>query len=112
MIIQDVKYSIEKLKMFHDNPDYVILHCGGNNIGRQPGNELRRHIKELLYDGPDCLQALLPNTIFIWSQIIPRRTWRYIPLNLLANIIRKRINSCVGAFIIKKKAEHTSSILI
>ena len=33
MKIEDVKYTIEHMKTFNSHHDYLILHCGGNNIG-------------------------------------------------------------------------------
>lgn len=43
----------------------------------------------------------MPNTKFIWSQILPRRSWRYISDNVIANKMRTRINSCLGTDFIK-----------
>jgi hypothetical protein len=68
-LIPRVKYLLR----FNQPPDFLVIHCGGNSIGAVKWRELRCQIKDSLGQ----LMALLPSTKLIWSQILPRISWRY-----------------------------------
>ncbi|KAJ8307264.1 hypothetical protein KUTeg_015348 [Tegillarca granosa] len=82
-------------------PNFLIVHCGGNDLGRIPLSDLRNLLKQII----QTLAKRLPHTRIIWSQILPRLQWRYscdpVPWR------RKRVNSviarvsicCGGAYI-------------
>jgi hypothetical protein len=53
-------------------PDMLIVHCGGNNLGYHHLHKLRLQIKASL----NRVQKMLPNVKIIWSQILPRLSWR------------------------------------
>jgi lysophospholipase L1-like esterase len=56
-------------------PDFILLHCGGNDIG-DPTAPLATLISTMKQD-LNRLAELLPTTKFIWSQILPRRSYRF-----------------------------------
>ncbi|XP_053407289.1 uncharacterized protein LOC128559503 [Mercenaria mercenaria] len=98
MRIRDIRRSVQYLLQFKDEPDIIVIHCGGNDIGTKSTWDITFEFKMLI---TDFLQPLLPHTGLIWSQILPRRTWRYVPYTPTAENIRKRINSSLATFVIR-----------
>uniref|UniRef100_A0A8W8P187 Tyr recombinase domain-containing protein n=1 Tax=Magallana gigas TaxID=29159 RepID=A0A8W8P187_MAGGI len=65
--------KVRTLLKYEEAPSMLVIHCGGNDIGQiLKFVELRATIKRIL----DKLVVLLPNTILVWSQILPRLHWR------------------------------------
>lgn len=114
MRVHHLKETISYHLQFNPKPDMLIIHCGGNDIRCQdrPGLELSWKLKKCIYDGNDdydlngdieSIQQKLPNCRMIYSQILPRLTWRYYANHReIANRIRKRVNSCIGAYTVRK----------
>lgn len=69
---RDVEKRIKFLLKFEDPPELLLIHCGGNDIGYVPAKKLRQNIRETLQN----LQKILPSTLFVWSQILPRKQFR------------------------------------
>ena len=86
------------MKNFYPLPDLLVLHCGGNDIGFKPMVEVTWEAKTIC----DQLKSLLPHTILVWSQILPRKSWRYIAMTSVAERSRKRINSCISTYYINR----------
>ena len=81
----------------NDIPQYLILHCGANDIGNVPLKDLIQQIKKTL-----CrIQLLLPKTKLIWSQLLPRNKWRYFDHMEPMNKALKRLNNSIASEIIK-----------
>ena len=59
-------------------PTMVILHCGVNDIGLVPGGQLLFHSKFAIY----VISKMLPGSMIIYSNILPRNTWRFSTNNL------------------------------
>lgn len=81
-------------------PDVLVIHLGGNDLGKRPFRELIRDIKY------DCLRlwALFPGIITVWSDIVPRRFWREARSADRINKARIRINRTVGRFMARNGA--------
>lgn len=99
MCSEHLRFHIEHLLRMNGPPDYLVIHCGGNDIGRENMVHTINEIKKLI---SSFIIPEMPNTRIVWSQILPRRSWRYIPLNQIANKTRARIYSCLSTFFIKK----------
>lgn len=98
MKINDLNDTVNYLLTFNPPPEVLIIHCGGNDLGSDLTTlDLTWTVKNMLTDW----LGMMPNTKFIWSQILPRMSWRYIPDYVIANKMRSRINSCLGAHFIK-----------
>ena len=66
---KDVVSKVKTLLKIEDPPTYLMIHCGGNDIaGNSNSITLRHTIESDLF----TLSRMLPNTILVWSQIIPR----------------------------------------
>lgn len=93
----DVMVKIRNLIRVENSPGYLVLHIGGNDLGHVKVGFLRNRIKNIMRK----IRALLPNTRIIWSEILPRNQWRYSQNHDAMNRARKRINSSIGAFVLK-----------
>lgn len=79
------------------HPAYLIIHAGGNDIGRIRGGLLRYNIKQTIR----YLQSLFPSTCIIWSCILPRLQWRHSHNTKAMENIRTRINREIIKFTVE-----------
>lgn len=93
----EVLCKIKHLLKFIDPPNFIILHCGGNDICDCKSLQLINNIISTL----KTMFELLPNTKIIWSQILPRLKWRYEKNHVAVDKIRKRVNSKIATFLLK-----------
>jgi lysophospholipase L1-like esterase len=98
MKIEDLEQSIAYLTSFKQNdpPTYILIHCGGNDIGLKTSAAIIADLKIII----DNIRSKFPYTKIIWSQILPRRSWRYMPDVYHADRARKRINSSIATYVI------------
>ncbi|KAJ8307155.1 hypothetical protein KUTeg_015239 [Tegillarca granosa] len=82
----EVQCKIRHSLKFIDPPNFIILHCGGNDIGECKS--------KFIYE-------ILLNTKVIWSQILPRLKWRHETTHAAVEKIRRRINSKIATFVLK-----------
>ncbi|KAJ8418330.1 hypothetical protein AAFF_G00140390 [Aldrovandia affinis] len=61
-----------KLKGNWPNPDVLILHLGGNDLGKSDTRVLLAAVKKDL----TSLRSIFPQCLLVWSDILPRRSWR------------------------------------
>ena len=73
LFVSTVLYSLLDAAYKSPPSDNVVLHCGGNDIGLHPLGYVHMDIKDLL----QRIMTSLPNTVLIWSCILPRTYWRY-----------------------------------
>ena len=78
-------------------PQMLIIHCGGNDIGVVNSCELRHNMKSTMRS----IEAMLPNTKLVWSQILPRRVWRGELNHASLEKTRQRINSFMSSFLVR-----------
>ena len=80
-----------------NHPNYLIIHCGVNNIGQEPTVTLLHSINK------DLLQIAkrFPSSIIVWSQILPRLCWRHEHRHSALEEARKRINKCIASFLLR-----------
>ncbi|XP_045198220.2 uncharacterized protein LOC123552551 [Mercenaria mercenaria] len=96
MRIHHLEQSVGYILEFNETPDYLIIHCGGNDIGSMTSAAIIGQLRCIL----NKLHLKMPETKIIWSQILPRRTWRYVEVHQ-AERARKRINSAISTYVIR-----------
>uniref|UniRef100_A0A8W8MMU3 SGNH hydrolase-type esterase domain-containing protein n=1 Tax=Magallana gigas TaxID=29159 RepID=A0A8W8MMU3_MAGGI len=90
--------KVRTLLKYKEAPYMHVIHCGGNDIGQiLKSVELRATIKRIL----DKLVVPLPNTILVWSQILPRLHWRGEIDHQALEKVRVRINSHIATYLTK-----------
>lgn len=98
MNLRDVVPKLRTLKEIGDKPDIILLHCGGNSLGRTP----LKIIRELIDDVVRFINENFSCTI-IWSEILPRSSWRYSSNIQAMETARRRVNSYAATRIIANK---------
>jgi len=68
-------------------PAYIILHVGANDIGAIHAKEW----EDSLYEVLTFLRAMFPPSLLVYSLMLPRVSWRYLPPRE-AHYARKRYN--------------------
>ena len=98
LILSKLRNQIDIMCRYEDAPEFLIIHVAGNDIGYVRLGYLQYLIKKDF----DWLFKKFPNTLIIWSQILPRRKWRYSSnLDKMENT-RLRINSTVAKYFLSK----------
>ena len=87
------KINVEKL------PDFILLHCGGNDIG-DPSAPLATLIATMKQD-LNILAELLPSTKFIWSQVLPRHSYRHSQNYDAMERARNKFNRSAAVHVLK-----------
>ena len=82
-------------------PHALVIHCGGNDIGM---GSIREVLKHLIY-ATFIVSKMLPNSLLIYSQILPRTKWRYNSNLKAMERARKRINRGIRTYYYKSNAK-------
>ncbi|KAI4871521.1 hypothetical protein NFI96_008875, partial [Prochilodus magdalenae] len=75
-------------------PDVLVIHCGGNDLGRLRSVDLVSAMKKDLHD----VHQKFPHTKIVFSAITQRPEWRYANPRKM-NKSRKFVNSVMAAFV-------------
>lgn len=92
----DVISKLRYLKRVGEKPNVILLHCGGNSIGLTPCKHLRWLLKQIVKFIIENFEARI-----IWSEILPRNSWRYSHNVEKMNRTVRRLNSFAGKHIIE-----------
>ncbi|XP_069842788.1 collagen alpha-1(I) chain-like [Dendropsophus ebraccatus] len=76
-------------------PDILVLHVGGNDLGVRPFREL---IRDIRYDMLR-LWRTFPGVLVVWSDVVPRRTWKVARSVERLNKARVKVNRAVSSFV-------------
>jgi hypothetical protein len=93
--VNELVPRIKYLFNFEDSPSILVMHCGGNSIGQVPLLDLRNQIGSSLWE----IQPLLLSTRQVWSQILPRSSWRYSSNNMALHFAAWFCIQLVGAYV-------------
>lgn len=97
LVIQKIRREVDIMSRYEDPPDIIVIHIGGNDIGDVRLGYLQYLIKRFFI----WLRDQFPWTLIVWSQILPRMTWRYSANNKAMNKVRRRVNSTVAKNVIE-----------
>lgn len=99
MTWEELYKSVHDIFLEEGPPQMLIIHCGANNIGTMSVRKLRNFMKFTISQ----IVKLMPCTLIVWSEMLPRLSWRYMVSNIAAENARIRINSCIATFVISQK---------
>lgn len=92
--------TVSSMLIANTQPTILIIHCGGNNIS-DPQNTLK-DIQKFMKPTLSQIADLLPVTLIVWSHILPRSNWRQSLSTIEGENSRRRINSAIATFVLKK----------
>lgn len=95
--ILSVKSKLETLSKVSVDPNFIILHCGGNDLGAVELKRFRLLVKQLF----EFIHRQFPGVSIIWSEILPRQVWRFSENLQAMELSRKRMNSFAGNLAVK-----------
>jgi hypothetical protein len=82
-------------------PHALVIHCRSNDIGM---GSIREVLKHLIY-ATFIVSKMLPNSLLIYSQILPRKKWRYNSNLRAIERARKRINRGIRTYYYQSNAK-------
>lgn len=88
MKLQHLNTRLSTLLTLEDRPEFLIIHCGANNVGQKTTEELL----ELLSTTLSRICDMFPTTTIVWSSALPRLAWRFSENVKAMNEIRGRMN--------------------
>ncbi|XP_061183336.1 uncharacterized protein LOC133191607 [Saccostrea echinata] len=91
----DLIPKIKLLLRYESPPEILIIHCGGNDIGKIPLLQLRSIMSSALEE----LKQLLPKTTLVWSNMLPRISWRFSSNSKAQNLATVRLNNFMNHLI-------------
>ncbi|CAG2184747.1 unnamed protein product [Mytilus edulis] len=95
--VLDMKQQIRTMLKYEDPPTILVLHIGGNDIGEKSSKTLCELIRKQF----SWMRQLMLDTVFVWSQIIPRSSWRYSDNINAMEKCRMRVNTSIASFLTK-----------
>lgn len=100
MFWEQLRPTLDDLLNGNRCPDIIIIHCCGNNIGLQYNTQrgIQMMMKYVLAE----IKERLTKSMIIWSHILHCRHWSNVVANLEGEKCRRRINSSIATFILKK----------
>ena len=96
--MRNLKGHIRTLMRLADQPDYIVIHIGGNDIG----NISVGYLKYLLQRFMAWLSQQVSYAMLIWSQILPKTNWKFSEKTDLMEKCRRRINNTIGRYMINR----------
>mgnify|MGYP002634365876 CR=1 FL=1 len=93
----NVDRTIDATFSWRGVPSILIIHCGGNDLVNCCNGELLFHMRSTFH----FFKCTMPNTLIIWSFILPRLSWRGALNNDKIEKSRRRINREVRYYISK-----------
>jgi lysophospholipase L1-like esterase len=92
LLLGKTRQKLKILEKVGPVPNFILLHCGGNDIAKFSVRRIRVVAKELLL----FITTKFPNVRIIWSFILPRLQWRYSINTTAMEKVRRRINSYIA----------------
>lgn len=96
MLVNEIPAQIRIMLKYEEPPPFLVLHVGGNDIGKDKIGYLRNRLKTVLR----IIAKQLPQTTLVWSQILPRYSYRYSDDNDAMEKCRYRLNNSIAKFVI------------
>ena len=94
LTLDKIRAHIRVMMRFEDAPQFIVIHIGGNDIGNVRIGLLQLKMKQFI----SWLDDQMPHTRIIFSQILPRKDWRFSNDNVAMDRCRRRLNSTVATY--------------
>ncbi|XP_066534492.1 uncharacterized protein si:dkeyp-121d4.3 isoform X2 [Hoplias malabaricus] len=91
MTWQQLLPQLLQLKDNWPKPDVILIHLGGNDIGMTTTEAFLASVKKDLIS----MKSIFPECLLVWSDILPRRSWRHSNDSEAVDNTRMAINKSV-----------------
>lgn len=95
MSLYNVVPIVQSMINFYGLPDAIMIHCGGNDIGKINCAKLLFDLKFMLY----VVGRMICGRRVMFSSILPRLKWRHSDNERAMDVTRKRINRGVKSYL-------------
>ncbi|XP_046723056.1 uncharacterized protein si:dkeyp-121d4.3 isoform X2 [Silurus meridionalis] len=97
MTWQQLLPQLLQLKDNWPNPDMILIHLGGNDIGKMTPETFVLAVKKDMIS----LKSIFPQCRLVWSDILPRKSWRHSDDSTNVNNMRQAINKTIHAIMLE-----------
>lgn len=80
-------------------PGVIVLHAGGNDLGTVPCRTLMEDIKRDIH----VMRREAPGALILWSEIVPRFSWRQARDRRAVDRARIKVNRAVSKFVVETR---------
>ncbi|KAK3573727.1 hypothetical protein QTP86_032085 [Hemibagrus guttatus] len=91
MTWQQLLPQLLQLKDNWPKPDLILIHLGGNDLGKMTPETFVLAVKKDLIS----LKSIFPECRLVWSDILPRKSWRHSNDSTAVNNMRQAINKTI-----------------
>ncbi|KAK1791462.1 hypothetical protein P4O66_013480, partial [Electrophorus voltai] len=95
MTWQQLLPQLLQLKDNWPKPDVILMHLGGNDIGKITVGAFLAAVKKDLIS----MKSIFPQCLLVWSDILPRRSWRHSDDSKAVDNTRKAMNNSIHSII-------------
>ena len=81
-------------------PHIVIIHCGANDVVEEPCGKL---LYEMRVTFASLIWEIIPGCTIIYSEMLPRLSWRHSFNDTLIEKTRQRLNRGIRSFLLKRR---------
>lgn len=97
LVLSKMKQAIQTLLKFEDPPHVIVIHVGGNDLGNENTYVLCDKLREFM----SWLAKIMPTTVLVWSQMLPRSQWRNSKDLKAMEKSRVRVNTSIASYLTK-----------
>ncbi|MCJ8730815.1 hypothetical protein PDJAM_G00188660 [Pangasius djambal] len=97
MTWQQLLPQLLQLKDNWPKPDVILMHLGGNDIGKMTPETFVLAVKKDLVS----LKSIFPQCHLVWSDILPRKSWRHSNDSTAVNNMRQAINKTIRGIMVE-----------
>ncbi|TSK42125.1 Cold shock domain-containing protein E1 [Bagarius yarrelli] len=91
MTWQQLLPQLFQLKDNWPKPDMIIIHLGGNDLGKLTPENFVLAVKKDM----KSLKSIFPQCHLVWSDILPRKSWRHSDDSTTVNNMRHAVNQTI-----------------
>ena len=92
------------LKHLGEQPQFIVIHCGGNDLGSKE-NSLFSLIAKVK-DNLGIIAHHFPQSRIVWSQLLPRSVWMVSSNNQAMEMMRVRFKRAMAKAIVDLESCH------
>lgn len=93
---EGLKKFVRDTLVIEDPPQFMVIHCGANNVGQDKSHDLISDMKSII----DHFFTSLPLTKIVWSQMLPRLKFRFGKNQKALEQVLVNVNSKMASYVL------------